>query len=948
MESFLSQVSAHLYAEYGQHMDDLCLVFPGRRAKLFFSEALAAHLERPIWQPESLSLSELVYTAAEGRPDEPLLLLSDLYQVYKEISGSEESFDHFFSLGEMILRDFDLIDKYQVEGKSIFQNMLDLKAIEGDDSFLTSEQRQAIQIFQGSFGDGKGELQTRFLGIWEWLYPLYEAFGRRLQEKHRAYEGMLYRRVAQQPERIMQFVEKQVFVFIGFNALNACEKTIFSFLQTRGIARFYWDYDAYYVQNEVQEAGVFMRENIKNFPAANQGCAQLAIPKDIHVWKLPSELMQTKWTPELVSRYSLHPDKRTAVVLCDENLLIPLLYALPSSAEAVNVTMGYPFAKTSLYALMESLLLLYQSTQKRRGAPMFYHLELSRFLKHPYIQHQSGVFVNVFMKRMLKEKLAYVSPYLLQEDGFLAPLCCVPQSPQELVSLLLALLQALEDGQPRGEDLLFKPVLQVARQELHKMESLWLQEMPETSLDLAQTLIRQYLRKCSVPFSGEPLEGMQVMGILETRALDFEHLIILSAQEGFLPAEGEAPSFIPYTLRRGFGLPVREQHEAMYAYYFYRLIQRAQKVCLCYAASQDKMQGGEPSRYLLQMQTELPYHLHQHQVNMEVQPPPPVNPIIQAKEGRLALRLKQYMYGEGAFLTPSSMNVYLKCPMRFCFQYIKEVREEKSLQEEVDSSMVGTLLHEVMKSLYEEYAQDHQPLQKTVLDTLAADKERLKRLIKNAILEHYGPKDAHSERLFAQGRWLLLSDVLLTYVQQVLAVDAAQAPFTIIGLETPVTYVFNIEDADGNIHAIPVKGVIDRVHEKDGIYYILDYKSGRDSAEMNSLSDLFAAEAKSQNGAVFQILWYALIYSEKCENRETVPVFYFLRSLFAQNAQASRITDKSTKTSVTEIGLVSAAYKEHLTSKLLELFDSSRPFVQTSDPAHCLYCPYTEICGVNN
>jgi len=265
------------------------------------------------------------------------------------------------------------------------------------------------------------------------------------------------------------------------------------------------------------------------------------------------------------------------------------------------------------------------------------------------------------------------------------------------------------------------------------------------------------------------------------------------------------------------------------------------------------------------------------------------------------------------------------------------------LQEEVDGSVVGNLLHDVMQALYSPCK--GRPLQKETLEALAADEERLKLQIKQAILNRYGPKDKKDARLFTQGRWLLLSDVLLSYVQQVLAVDAAQAPFSILGLETKVSHTFNLEDANGNILAIPVKGIIDRLHEKDGKHYILDYKSGRDSAEIEDLWALFATEAKLQNGAVFQILWYALIYKETVPDRPVVPVFYFLRSLFAQDAQASLITLKSTKETLSEAGLVAEEYKELLTAKLLDLFDCSRPFVQTSDTEHCTYCPYAEICG---
>ena len=940
MESFLYRVSADLYATYGSDISKLCLVFPGRRARLFFAESLSKRITQPLWQPEALSISDLIYRWAGRRPTDRLRLLAELFKVYGDIRGDMNQFDKFYHWGEMILHDFDQIDKYLVNAKALYQNLRDQKALEGDYSFLTPEQVEAIRMFWNSFQPEKTDLQQSFTQMWEIMYPLYIQFRCVLDEQGLAYEGMLYRHVVETGRA----PSLQSYVFIGFNALNTCEHTIFRRLQVQGLARFYWDIDDYYIHDTRQEAGLFLRKNLHDFPPAetNTPCSHFSQPKEIETWAIPSDVLQTRIVPQIIQNNHLHTDKRTAIVLCDETLLIPLLSALPEVATDINVTMGYPLAKTSLFSFTEALLLFYRSARMRGSSWFYYHVEVSRLLNHPLISLLCPQAAEELKKKIIKENILFVPDNLFITDHWLQAMAACPSTPDDWLSFFSRLLDAIEETvlQSDTADSFLLPVLRLANIEVNKFRGALTSCGFSISMPLFFNLFRQTLKSISVPFSGEPLEGIQVMGILETRTLDFEHVVILSAQEGFLPSASEAPSFIPYNLKAGFGLPLREEHEAIYAYYFYRLLQRAQKVSLLYSTGGDTMQTGEQSRYLLQLMAESPHTINEKRLAMPVVLPPPAPSIIIEKKGVYQEKLMRYLNKDSnSLLTPSAINTYLQCPLQFYYRYIENIKEEQEVAEEADARGMGTILHGVMESLYRPF------LEKTIttnnLQQLLEDKHIIRIVVEEAIQNHYAPQST-LVHLFEQGRWLILADVLTTYISQVIRFDMTRTPFTLKAVETGLKIALPVAPQ----FTVPLGGYLDRVQERDGTCYVVDYKTGKEQRSFESLEALFAPERRVQNSAVFQIFWYVMLYQEVAPSKKVIPLLYYIRSLFDPSA-STLLYDKMNKQEIDDMTPYLETYRTLLGQKLTELFDLSHPFVQTNDMEHCTYCNYNRICQRN-
>ena len=938
MNSFLDRVSADLYNKYGSELSKLCLVFPSRRARLFFAESLSKRISRPLWQPEALSISELIFRWTGRRPSDPLRLMAELYKVYPSQQPHPSStFDDFFFRGEMLISDFDQIDKYLVPAKQLFENLRDQKMIESDYSFLTPEQIESIKMFWSSFEPQQTELQQSFTKMWALLYPLYTQFREALQREGLAYEGMLYRQVAED-EAICSFDPAIIsYVFIGFNALNECERKIFHRLQASGKALFYWDRDDYYTNNNKQEAGSFIRKNVKEFPPADADApySDFSQPKEIESWAVPSDVLQTKLVPQIIRNNNLHTDKRTAVVLCDESLLIPLLSALPEVADNINITMGYPLSRTSLYSFTETLLLFYHSF-KKGGV---YHLDALRLLSHPFISYLSEVEAEKLKARIVNENLLYLTARDFGSDPWLTRLAQSPTDPDNWLALFTELLEAVGETLYRSEapDPLLPPILRLAVSEVNKFRNSLQKCGMQITMPLCFNLLRKTLGTLKIPFSGEPLQGIQVMGILETRTLDFEHVVLLSAQEGFLPSAGEPSSFIPHNLKAGFGLPLHEEHEAMYAYYFYRLLQRAQKVSLLYASSGDAMQTGEKSRYLLQLAAESPHKVVEKHLSMPISLPKPAPRIEKEKDQLSRERLSRYLnHHTDAFLAPSAIIAYLQCPLQFYYRHIERIREDPNVMEEADPRAMGSVLHGVMDTLYRPFLGCL--VTSASLDRILSAPEQIRKTVEEKILEQFAPH-THSSTLFEQGRWLILADVLTTYIKQIIRFDKTQTPFTLKMIETTINGTLQLSPQ----LTVSLGGVLDRMDERGGVSYVVDYKTGKDQRSFESLSALFAPERDAQNSAVFQIFWYVMLCQENAPSQKVLPSLYYIRSLFGDDA-STLLYDKSSRRQIEDMAPCLDEYRALLSEKLRELFDPSLPFTQTTDTKHCTYCNFSPIC----
>ena len=607
MQSFLQLVAHDLYAKIGNDLSRTVLIFPNKRANLFFNEYLAGESDQPIWSPAAMSISDLFQKLSVQKTGDPIRLVCELYKVFKEETESQETLDDFYFWGELLISDFDDVDKNLVDADKLFSNLQDLKSLMDDYEFLDKEQEEAIQQFFRNFSiERRTELKEKFISLWDKLGTIYHHYRKNLTELGIAYEGMLYRNVIEQLDTDQLKYDK--YIFVGFNVLNKVEKEFFRKLQKADKAIFYWDYDIFYTQQiKKHEAGEFINRNLKDFP--NELPASyfdsLKKPKKIRYISASTENAQARFLPEWIrTTFSSDNEKENAVVLCNEALLLPVLHSIPEEVKNVNITMGFPLAQTPVYSFINAAMEL-QTNGYRFDTGRFTYETVSAILKHPYTR-QLSTKADIIERELTKTNRFYPLPSELKQDEFLANLFTPRNGIKELCDYLIGLIKDISTlYRKEGEyndifnqlyrESLFQSFLKINR--LYSLiESGELNIQPHT----LKRLISKVLTSSNIPFHGEPAIGMQVMGVLETRNLDFRNLVMLSLNEGQLPKTGGESSFIPYNLRKAFGMTTIEHKNAVYAYYFYRLIQRAENITLLYNTSSDGLNRGEESRFMLQ------------------------------------------------------------------------------------------------------------------------------------------------------------------------------------------------------------------------------------------------------------------------------------------------------------------------------------------------------------
>ena len=583
MQSFLQLVAHDLYAKIGNDLSRTVLIFPNKRANLFFNEYLAGESDQPIWSPAAMSISDLFQKLSVQKTGDPIRLVCELYKVFKEETESQETLDDFYFWGELLISDFDDVDKNLVDADKLFSNLQDLKSLMNDYEFLDKEQEEAIQQFFRNFSiERRTELKEKFISLWDKLGTIYHHYRKNLTELGIAYEGMLYRNVIEQLNTDQLKYDK--YIFVGFNVLNKVEKEFFRKLQKADKAIFYWDYDIFYTQQiKKHEAGEFINRNLKDFP--NELPASyfdsLKKPKKIRYISASTENAQARFLPEWIrTTFSSDNEKENAVVLCNETLLLPVLHSIPEEVKNVNITMGFPLAQTPVYSFINAAMEL-QTNGYRFDTGRFTYETVSAILKHPYTR-QLSTKADIIERELTKTNRFYPLPSELKQDEFLANLFTPRNGIKELCDYLIGLIKDISTlYRKEGEyndifnqlyrESLFQSFLKINR--LYSLiESGELNIQPHT----LKRLISKVLTNSNIPFHGEPAIGMQVMGVLETRNLDFRNLVMLSLNEGQLPKTGGESSFIPYNLRKAFGMTTIEHKNAVYAYYFYRLIQRAE------------------------------------------------------------------------------------------------------------------------------------------------------------------------------------------------------------------------------------------------------------------------------------------------------------------------------------------------------------------------------------
>lgn len=958
MKPFLYQVATLFYEQYGEEINTLAFVFPNRRAGVFFQKYISELTEKPVFSPPVLTMNDLMAELSGKQLADKINTLFTLYNLYVKISRSAETFDEFLYWGELLLNDFDDIDKYLVNAKGLFTNVTNLHEIDDTFDFLSNEQIAAIRTFwQTFYPKGDTPNQQQFLAVWETLYPLYNEFRETLAAAGEGYEGMLYREVVEKTtsgEPLALSYPKVIFV--GLNALTPAEEQFMKLLQTTGRADFYWDYASPYVQDPANRASYFMERNKKNFPSLfplPEEEEKTAGTPEIEVIGIPSGVGQAKEVFALLDR--LAPEEitaegaiHTAIVLPDENLLVPVLNSIPSTIRRINVTMGYPLSGTPVAALMEYILNMQKNIRYIDGAPMFYFRDVLPVLSHRYVIATDPVAIS----RLIKEITDYNKVYIPLEELNKSPLLELLFTPVDEVerfsAYLVRVLQELnrlmngddnedDDDAPRRTKDLEQEFIFHYFATVNRMREVMREAGIRMQIDTYFRLLRRLTQTIKIPFHGEPLSGLQVMGVLETRALDFDRLIILSVNEGIFPAKKNANSFIPYNLRKGFGLPTYEQQDGIWAYHFYRLIHRAKKVSLVYDTRNNGAHTGEISRFVHQLRYHYEVKIHDKLVVYNVSSSK-VPGIYVAKDAGIQQKLQAFAEGGRHAISASSVNTYLDCPLKFYFSSVEGVQETEEVTETVENSMFGSILHKVLEKIYTPLK--GRLLMGNVLNDVRKDKAYLTSLTEQAFAEVFFKTDKVRP---LTGQNFLIGEIIRKYVEKLLAWDAKLTPFRYLESEKKINTLFTLSDG----RKIQLKGFIDRIDEVGDAIRIIDYKSGRGTSVFDTVGNLFNKELKERAKAAMQVFMYAWMYMGEAGAKPLVPGIYYMRTLFSEDFD-SRIYMKhgpGKKEALADYALLHEQFEQALRSCLDEVFDARKPFTQTVTGAACAYCQFKSICG---
>ena len=973
MRTFLEEVAEKIYKEH-QKLEEVTIVFPNRRASLFFRKHLSRFLPRPAFAPKVVTIEDFFSGLSTWKVPDKLVLISILFGSYRKAippsAGEEEErmayLEHFYFWGDMLLRDFDEVDKYLIPARQLFQDLTNQKELDANFDFLTEEQQRFLKEFWGHFDVSQSANKSRFVRIWRKLGDVYDQFREDLLQKGFAFEGMLHRAVAENlsGETAAAMDHPGKVVFAGFNALTAAEEKLISWFVEHQGAKVYWDLDAYYVHNVRQEAGAFFREYQEkpvlgrtfshDVPAHFQ--EKVLSGAEVHLYGAAQPVGQAKLMAQVLKDYlekGLDPEE-TLIVLADEKLLMPVLHGISGTVERLNVTMGFPLTSTPLFNFIELLIDL----QITRKADHFNHRAVTGLLGHPYVVAADPVSATAKRKQIIKSNWVYVPKHYLGTEVPLHRIVFQEISADSgpisgaLVPYLQAIIQEVGslaslsafDKEYAFHFLKFFNLLQSVLREGDAPvdeHGNGREEAPDVQgIKSFLRLFRQLVRSQKIPFSGEPLKGLQVMGVLETRNLDFRNVFILSLNEGAFPATGSKGSYIPHNIRKAYGLPTLAHQDAMYSYLFYRVLQRAENIHLFYNSETDVLGQGEMSRYVQQLLFESGLNIRKYVLHNAVQPHG-ITPVCIPKNTDVMNSLMKLNDGNAYFkgISPSALNSYIECRLQFYFRHVARIKEPDQVEEELDARVLGNFLHDVMENFYRDLTARKQ--------SQTIEKEDFKRA--EAVL------DLLIDRVFVQaykldpdrpvryaGQRLVVREIVKRFAVQIIRMDEAYAPFTIEALEhSGLTYALKIDRRP--FQAI-LGGKVDRVDSKGDLLRIIDYKTGKDELAFESIGALFSRDGK-RNKAAFQTLLYALMYVHSANghlpHQRVVPGLINRMNLFDDDFEFGL---KVGKQLINNVSPMFPEFEQKLKELFEELYDPDQPFDQTSNTESCRYCAYSQIC----
>jgi CRISPR/Cas system-associated exonuclease Cas4 (RecB family) len=956
MKSFLEYVAADLLQKYGTNLSRIAVVFPNKRASLFLNEHLARLAGKPIWSPAYITISDLFRSHSQRQVADPIQLVCELHQCFTQCTGIDETLDHFYGWGQLLLSDFDDLDKNMASAEHVFANLRDIHEYD-DISYLTEEQRLVIKKFFSNFNEEhNSELKQRFLQLWSHILDIYLSFNARLSQQGLAYEGALYREVAEREDLDFEY---DTYLFIGFNMLQQVEQTLFRRMKQQGKARFYWDYDQYYLHT--YEAGYFIAQYLNDFPNEldndNESIySNFTRQKTITYISAPTENIQARYISSWLRQQNRIADnRRTAVVLCNENLLQTAIHCIPTEVEKVNITTGYPLSQTPITSLVNLLIDLQTNGYvTKTGCYRLRHV--NRVLRHPY-SHYISEAGNSLYDELNTQKIYYPDPALLSQDEGLQLLFSMDHAStgrfnSTLLLWLMSVIRRIaktigsdEEGlSPLTQESLFRMYTL-----LNRLSDLVESGILQVDTITLQRLITQIVSATSIPFHGEPVEGIQMMGVLETRNLDFEHVLLLSCNEGNLPKGISDTSFIPYSIRKAYGLTTVDHKVAIYAYYFHRLLQRASDITLVYNNSTNDGQTGEMSRFMLQMMVE-----GGHKINIQTlqagQAPILRTPQTIAKTAAVMQLLRKRF--EDSLLTPTAINHYMRCQLKFFYQYVSGIFEPQNDDEDIsDNRTFGNIFHLAAQLIYEKLMQKSRLIVAKDIEYLLQTEVDIDRAVDLAFKrELFQIKDDARPLPPLDGLQIINREVIIRYIRQLLEVDLRLTPFTILGLEKTVRMDHKLSIGAEPV-TIRIGGKIDRLDSittSDGTEQIrvIDYKTG--SRRLKALADVdavFAQESlKDHSDYYLQAFLYSHIVRLNYKDTPVAPALLFIQHAGTEDYDPTLCLGREP---VNDIATVSESYMRQLGDLISDIFNPAINFTPTDDRKRCTNCPYAHLCGMS-
>ena len=1015
-KTFLEYVAEDIISKYGTDLSRIAVVFPNKRAALFLNEHLARIAGQPVWSPAYITISDLFRQHTDLKTADPIKLICDIHKSFTKCTGISETLDHFYGWGQLLLADFDDIDKNMADADSIFCNLKDIHELD-DISYLDNEQKEMLARFFANFSDDiDSELKKRFLSLWSHFGDIYHDYNRRLTEQGIGYEGAIYRKVASEQTLHLKYDK---YLFVGFNLLQKVERVLFSRLMKEGKAKFYWDFDEYYMPSPSQHLNTSPSQqlsggalvssaprtsaptnlntspsqhlNLSDFPNELDNTdrdiyANMRRPKRIRFISSPTENAQARFASNwLLENDRYKAGRKTAVVMCDESILLPIMHSLPPEADKVNITSGFPLAMTPVASLVMLLFDLYTLGLRKKGTAFNPHY-LKKLMAHPYAHHLQEVHLKgVHLSQVHQEEQVHQPNSKFDNSSSAQP--TIQNSKLKTQNSILHHIATLVKQvgiatKPEGDALTQESVFRMFTI-LNRLATL--ADSGDLLVDntTLRRLVSQLVSSSSIPFHGEPVVGVQIMGVLETRNIDFDNVLLLSCNEGNMPKGINDSSFIPYTIRKAHHLTTIDNKVALYSYYFHRLLQRARDITIAYNNSTDNGHTGEMSRFMLQLLVESGQKINHYCLTANNHPTPLMPKPIEKDEAALS-KLE-----EMSRLSPSALNTYIRCKLAFYYQYIAHIKEPDSDPETIDNRMFGNIFHRAAYLIYKDIT-DHSPvIEKAHIQAYLSNRKLLASVVDRAFEEE--------ECTANNGLQIINREVIIQYITKLLKIDQQLCPFSILAMEeeakvyTSLSFTIPSEGAlvgGYGIPAIPTQptcsvgalkggalvssaprtsaptkqysltigGIIDRLDiltdKQTGKRRIrvVDYKTGNQpSSPIKNIDEIFDPNnirSKHSNYYLQAILYSLIVSRSKRWNpagHPVSPALLFIKQAATNDYDPTLHIDKHPISDVT-------VYEEEFLTKLkhtlADIYSPDTPFTPTDDRKKCELCPYRMLCGL--